>query len=74
MVGYSIARQNKMYESLSGHNHESVEEFMDRVYVDFILEKALVFPHKIGEEKPQRWTLDQLRQYVLYLKSKEIII
>ncbi len=51
---------------------EKVDNFFGRVYVDFTKDKALVYPTIIGKSKPQRWSIEQARQYVQYLETEEI--
>ena len=50
---------------------ETVEGFLDRIYVDFIGEKVWVYPRRTGIGECEAWTLEQAKQYVRYLKQKE---
>ena len=55
---------------------ETLDNYMERAYADFVSwdGKVLVYPIKIGKGKPQRWTVEQARQYVRYLENEAIEI
>ena len=48
---------------------EAIENFYNRIYVDFTRDKVWVYPSVIGKGKPEIWTLQQKEQYVNYLKQ-----
>lgn len=56
--------------SLKDHQ-ETVDEFYDRIYVNFLHCIVFVYPIKLNEGTPQKWTLSQAREYVKYLEFLE---
>ncbi len=53
---------------------ETLENFLDRAYVNAPAEIVLVYPHKIGVGKAEIWPMKKAMDYVKYLKSQEVII
>lgn len=50
---------------------EGIEQFYDRIYVNWVSEKVLVYPKTRGKGNPEIWTLGQKEQYVNYLKQND---
>ena len=42
---------------------------MDRCYVNFVLDKVFVYPRKMLIGKPQIWTTEKAKQYLLHLED-----
>ena len=50
---------------------ESIDDFFSRIYANFPKDRIFVWPSKKKEGKCQIWTIEQAKQYLAYLKSKE---
>ncbi len=60
---------------------ESIENFFNRIYVDFVANvgnyyqgRVLVWSYKRGLGKAEIWTLEDARQYLRYLQQQEMEI
>ena len=50
--------------------NETLDDFMDRTYVNFTKSKVLVFPTSKRISIAEQWSLRKTYNYISYLKSK----
>ncbi len=55
-------------------NKETTNGFLNRTYVNFVHDIALVYPSKIGKGVAIKWSIRQARDYLAYLKQQEEIL
>lgn len=50
---------------------ETVDHFLNRVYVLFPSDIVWVYPHKNRVGDADKWTVNQAKQYIKYLEQQE---
>ena len=50
---------------------ETLDNFFERIYVNFIKDIVFIFSDKRRIGKPQKWNCEKARQYVNYLQENE---